>query len=71
VRGERLHDTVARLPVTASAISPAAGSTHVDHTEQLLEQQLHERGIPLTAAEFLRTVLEALDDVASDGTFVP
>ena len=34
----------------------------MDHIEQQLEQQLRERGIPLTAAEFLRAVLEALDD---------
>lgn len=37
----------------------------MDHIEQQLEQQLRERGIPLTAAEFLRAVLEALDDGAS------
>lgn len=43
----------------------------MDHIEQRLEHQLRERGFPLTAAEFLRTVLDALDDGASDGAYVP
>lgn len=43
----------------------------MDHIEQQLEQQLRERGIPLTAAEFLRAVLEAFDAVSSDGVSVP
>lgn len=43
----------------------------MDRIEQRLEQQLRERGIPLTTAEFLLAVLEALNAVASDGSSVP
>lgn len=38
----------------------------MDPIEQKIERQLRERGIPLTAAEFLHTVLEALDGLTAE-----